>query len=242
MNSRSILAATYELKRPYQRNLAIGFGVSAMAHLIAIGTIYSIILLRPSASVIHPIVWDGSMPLPSSTILPLQSAKYADPSAHTVRPSGGIPKPVPDDQVVDNIEVPTQDQLSVIAPDAPVADLDANIVYNPDQIADEIIPPPGVFTPYDEPPVAVNTVLPIYPDLAARAGIEGTVVMEVAIDKEGQVRDVRVVKASPENSGFEEAAIEAARQTVWKPAISNGLPIPVRITYAIKFRQKGSSE
>jgi hypothetical protein len=32
MNTRSLLAASWEIKRSYQKNLAIGFGISGMIH------------------------------------------------------------------------------------------------------------------------------------------------------------------------------------------------------------------
>jgi protein TonB len=84
----------------------------------------------------------------------------------------------------------------------------------------------------------VVSVTPKYPDLAQRANIEGTVWVKALVDKEGKVRDVIIVKNSGANAGFEEAAIDAAKQTVWKPAISNGQPIAVWVTYKVDFKLK----
>jgi TonB family protein len=60
----------------------------------------------------------------------------------------------------------------------------------------------------------------------------------VLIDVEGRVRDVVVAKESGESESFGRAAKEAALKTVWKPAISNGQPVAVWITYKVSFRLK----
>ena len=56
-------------------------------------------------------------------------------------------------------------------------------------------------------PALVSRVEPVYPDLARRAGIEGTVELEVSIDPTGQVTDVEVVRGLP--LGMSEAAADA---------------------------------
>jgi protein TonB len=88
--------------------------------------------------------------------------------------------------------------------------------------------------------VAINSVQPDYPDLARRSGLEGTVWLEVLIDKDGNVRDAYVVKCNNSDRGFEEAALAAAWKSVWKPAVSNGLPIAVRVTYSVVFKLQKS--
>ena len=81
----------------------------------------------------------------------------------------------------------------------------------------------------------VETVKPLYPEMARRAGIEGFVWVNVLLDKKGKVRDVKIKIDSGANAGFEEAAIKAAKQTSWKPAISNGQPVALWVSYKIIF-------
>ena len=75
----------------------------------------------------------------------------------------------------------------------------------------------------------------MYPPIAQRAGIQGAVWVKALVDKEGTVRDVVIEKGSDANAGFEEAAIDAAKKTVWKPAIANGQPTAVWVTYKVEF-------
>ena len=103
---------------------------------------------------------------------------------------------------------------------------------------DELLPSPDEFVAYEEAPQKIEEITPKYPEMARRAGIEGVVWVNALVDKEGKVRDVIIVKDSGANAGFEEAAIEAAKETTWKPAISNGQPVALWVTYKIVFKLK----
>ena len=87
-------------------------------------------------------------------------------------------------------------------------------------------------------PKVINKVQPIYPELARRANVEGTVFLDILVDKEGKVRKVEVLKASGTNVGFEEAAKEAVKQWVFSPAIQNDKPVAVWMTLPVKFEVK----
>jgi protein TonB len=76
----------------------------------------------------------------------------------------------------------------------------------------------------------------IYPSIALRAGIEGLVYLELYIDREGIVRHIRVLKETPPDRGFGEAAVKAFDGLRGKPAMSNGEAVPVRYRYPVRFR------
>jgi len=90
-------------------------------------------------------------------------------------------------------------------------------------------PAPGLL----EPPVALTRVEPAYPDVARRAGIEGTVELEVSIDASGKVTDVEVARGLP--LGLSEAAAEAVRRWTWRPARSAAGPVASRKTVRVQF-------
>ena len=100
-------------------------------------------------------------------------------------------------------------------------------------------PTPGAVAPREgpagliEPPVVLKRVEPTYPDLPRRAGIEGTVELEVSIDGSGKVTDVEVVRGLP--LGLSEAATEAVRRWTYKPARGPNGPIASRKTIRIRF-------
>ena len=78
----------------------------------------------------------------------------------------------------------------------------------------------------------------VYPPIAQRSNIEGTVYLELFIDRQGNVRDVRILREDPLNRGFGEAAVNAFRGIKAKPAEANGEPVAVRYRYALSFTLK----
>ncbi|MEE9553698.1 MAG: TonB family protein [candidate division Zixibacteria bacterium] len=242
MSQRSLLIGSLELKRAYQKNMAIGFGVSAGVHLLAIGLILLVMFITSDNKIVAPqivIKSKADLILPPSLSQQKEQIKVATPE-HQIKPSVGILEAVPDEEAPEEVEIATQDELAEMAPAMPVEDLeDLGVDMDLQGILDELLPQPDQFVPFEEAPVQVNQVQPVYPPLAQRAGIEGSVWINVLVDKDGKVRDVIVVKDSGANAGFEEAAVEAAYNTVWKPAIANGQPIAVWATYKVEFKLKG---
>jgi protein TonB len=87
---------------------------------------------------------------------------------------------------------------------------------------------PGV-----EPPVPVETVSPPYPELARRAHLEGVVVLEAIIGRDGFVRDVRVLRGvSPL---LDPAALEAVRKWRYQPARIEGRAVAVYLSVTVTF-------
>ena len=76
----------------------------------------------------------------------------------------------------------------------------------------------------------------IYPPIAQRSNIEGVVYLELFIDPQGNVRDVRILRENPPGRGFGEAAVSAFKGIRGKPAEANGLPVAVRYRYNITFK------
>ncbi len=98
-------------------------------------------------------------------------------------------------------------------------------------------PPDVIFIPYDEPPKALTPISPKYPEVAQEAGIEGTVHVQVFVDKKGRVQKVNILKGIP-NTGLDEAAVEAIRKTRFKPAKQRERPVGVWITFPVVFKLK----
>lgn len=80
-------------------------------------------------------------------------------------------------------------------------------------------------------------VQPVYPRRALSRGIEGYVIVEFTVTKNGSVRDPMVVEAQPKNV-FDRAAMKAALKFKYKPRVIDGEPVEVpgvrnKITFAI---------
>ncbi|MDD2230625.1 MAG: TonB family protein, partial [Candidatus Cloacimonetes bacterium] len=44
--------------------------------------------------------------------------------------------------------------------------------------------------PFDDPPLPIGSINPVYPEFARKNGIQGTVVLEVEVLKDGSVRNI----------------------------------------------------
>ncbi len=86
----------------------------------------------------------------------------------------------------------------------------------------------------DVPPVISRRVDAPFPSEARAAGLQGDVVLEFTVGTDGRVRDARVVEGI--GHGFDEAALEAARQFEYRAATRAGAPIEARIRYRYRFR------
>jgi len=82
-------------------------------------------------------------------------------------------------------------------------------------------------------PELVEFVSAEYPPDAKAAGLDGDVVLAIAIDKEGKVTSVEVLQGA--GHGFDEAAVAAARQFVFKPAHRGDRPVASKIAYKYHF-------
>jgi TonB family protein len=86
----------------------------------------------------------------------------------------------------------------------------------------------------DELPSPVKVVKPTYSDMAWQAQVEGVVLVNALVGKDGRVQEVRV---DPKVNVplLNEAALEAARQWVFTPALTNKHPVSVWVNIPFRF-------
>ena len=72
-------------------------------------------------------------------------------------------------------------------------------------------------------PIPIYSPDPPCSDEARKAGLSGTVVVQIIVDTAGNVRDVKVVK--PLGHGLDGKAIETIRNWQFKPALRDGIPV-----------------
>ena len=82
----------------------------------------------------------------------------------------------------------------------------------------------------------VHTVKPQYPPLAVQARIQGTVVLQAVIGKDGTIRELRVVSGHPM---LAPAAIEAVKQWRYRPYLLNTEPVEVDTQINVNFTLGG---
>ncbi len=233
---RKVALKGFELKRKYQKNMLVGFVSAGMFFLMAFGLASG---------------WNKEMPQPAFTVSdniapifilppppgPPKKITTVDTGQPTKPPELGEIIPVSDDEAIEDSLITIFDEIINWVPEPAEFDpVEYASAENIERIIGSLLPGPRDFVAYDDQPVQIKSVLPVYPPMAKRAGVEGTVLVKALIDSEGRVRDVIIYKESGANAGFEEAATQAARKTVWKPAIANGQPVAVWVTYAVKFK------
>ena len=84
-------------------------------------------------------------------------------------------------------------------------------------------------------PVLLREVKPQYTSDAMRAKIQGTVLVECVVNKDGTVGDVQVVRSLDSVFGLDQEAVKAAKQWRFRPGTRLGEPVPVLITIQLDF-------
>lgn len=85
-----------------------------------------------------------------------------------------------------------------------------------------------------KPPEKVSAPSPQYTEIARKARIQGVVIVEAIIDKEGNVTNVKILKGLP--MGLDSAASDAVSKWKFRPATLNGKPVAVIYNLTVNFR------
>jgi TonB family protein len=79
----------------------------------------------------------------------------------------------------------------------------------------------------------IERVPPQYPEAARNAGIQGSVLLEITISKDGSVKEVKPIDGPTE---LVQAAIEAVKQWKYRPAVSRGRTWEATTEVEIQFK------
>jgi periplasmic protein TonB len=224
----------FELKVAYQDNMLL----AALITAAAVGVVWLSIYIYQEANRVElenipTMVIESVMDLGPPPTIVKKPPQIEISKQKIAQPKVGIPKPVADDEVTEDVVLATKEELA----DINVSDLDFGSDGDINvEIREEILPQSGAFVAYEFAPKFIEKVKPIYPRLAQQAGIEGVVFVSVLVDKNGTVRDAKIAKSSGTNAGLEEAALEAALKCKFSPALQNGRPIAVWATFDFRFK------
>ncbi len=132
-------------------------------------------------------------------------------------------------EVVEAEEEEEVDTVTIAETDLVVDSFIPEIIEDDDEVYD--------FFAVEEQPGITKQVTPEYPELARRSEMEGMVMVQIVIGKDGKVEQAEVVGVRPEQAEgyFEEAALKAARQFEFTPAQQRGKPVKVKRNLPFDF-------
>ena len=207
------------LKTQYQRVIEIASVLTLLLAIIAFQILRQISL--SAATLTH-----ADIKIEVADIPVTEQVKRPPPPARPTVPIPTDEETVPEDLTISSTEI----DLTYIAPPPPPAE-DEEDDYT--------------FVAYDEPPKIIGGMAELlkhlkYPRLAQAAGVEGIVFLKVLVGADGRTEKTEIIKAKPENMGFEESAIEAIQKVKWHPAKQRDRKIRVWVSIPVQFKLVGS--
>jgi protein TonB len=94
-------------------------------------------------------------------------------------------------------------------------------------------PPPPAPVQINQEPEALEKVMPKYPEWAEEQGVTSRVLVWVTIDDKGRVVETQIQKSGGKD--FDQASLQAARITRYKPYIEKGRALPARFIVTYEF-------
>jgi protein TonB len=215
-----------EVAKKYMlRAIAIASAAAILVYLLGLGTTF-ILAHRPhETSVIIVPYRELQAPPPLTDKPPPPKVEVTQPVAP---PTAAAPVPVPDAEAPPEQKIASQEDLAQSTPGVS-SDGDQQIQVAPPS-DDE--PAFGTYVYAEELPEVITKVNPVYPEMAREANVDGTVMVQALVGKDGKVHDVRVVKSIPL---LDQSAQDAVRQWVFKPALANNKPVAVWVGVPVRF-------
>ena len=207
------------------RAVALGCGLMIFLLLLFTGTRFYLENQPRETSVVVVPYRELAAPPPLTEKVAPPKVEIAQP---TVAPTVGVAVPVPDAEAEPEQIIASQEELAEMTPGV-ASDGDGEIVVAP---PDDALPAFGEYVYVEELPEAITKVNPAYPDIAREANVDGTVMVQALVGKDGKVKDTKVVKSIPM---LDAAAVAAVKQWVFKPALSNNKPVAVWVAVPVRF-------
>ena len=215
-----------EVAKKYMfRGILVGSGAFVLVYLLGFGT--NVFLAhRPHETKVVVVPYrELAAPPPLTQNEPPPQVAIAQPVAP---PSVAVPVPVPDAQAPPEQTIASQEELAQTTPGVESTGQELQVAPP----SEEELPKFGEYVYVEELPEAVSKVQPVYPEIARDAGVDGTVLVQALVGKDGKVKDTRVVKSI---KMLDDSAVAAVKQWVFKPALSNNKPVAVWVAVPVKF-------
>lgn len=233
MFADSILDSSYGASHRRAWTACVSFGAQAVVAV---------------AMVVLPLFFTDKIPgvhLTSELLLPLAPPLRVVPASNVATPAHGdfvenpnvivLPRSIP--SVIRNDAGPSAPPA--IGPFIPEGNRPGSDPGSP--MSDVLNAFPAVGHPALERPLQISHVMegnlmrriePVYPAAAKLARLQGTVVLQATISREGKVEEVGVVDGNPI---LARAAVAAVKQWLYRPYNLNGQPVEVQTQITVNF-------
>lgn len=152
--------------------------------------------------------------------------QYIEPTTTKFR-TLPIPDPTPDEPE------PIREKKIIEPKDSIIADSTGSDLFVSYQTPSNYQDIPVRIQEKGELPVLIHKAEAEYPEEARRARIEGVVILEAVINKDGTVGEVEIIKSA--HKSLDEASIKAVKQYKFIPGKINGKPVRCFFTVSITF-------
>ncbi|MDO8548844.1 MAG: TonB family protein [Ignavibacteria bacterium] len=237
----------YKLRKAYKKYLSVAMWIAILFVILATTgpTIYRMINPEEETSLkTGKVVITELAPPPSIGEQKEEEILEAPPPLKsTIKFTPPVVKP--DEQVKDEY-IPTVDELKDVDPGLKTEEgVETGIDYSliEEEVEEKIVKPKKeeaqYFIAVEEMPSPIGGITAIqkrikYPEIARRAGVEGTVYILAYLNEEGIVVKTEIVKGI--GGGCDEEAEKAVKETRFTPGKQRGKPVKVKVMIPVKFQ------
>ena len=185
-------------------------------------------------------------PAPITPPVPEERVAPPAPPLMAAAPREATPEPPPSSSVSSGPPSTAATSAPSVAADSKAPDADrvpagAATSSSPDTARPPVVAsrppdaPPGGPIVRAARPRGGYQVRPLYPESARRAGIQGTALLRIFIERDGRVSDVTVQRSAGDQS-LDQAASDAVRRWRFEPALNSSGPVAMWAVVPVEFR------
>ena len=205
-----------DLKRRYGQVLGLSFALSVAIHA-------GFAVLFPTLDI------QATTPKPEQIVIHVEDLPETKQlSRPPPPPRPALPIETESDDVPDDVTIETTDleleDVPVDLPPPPTAESEA-VLLEEEEILD--------VWKVEQKPRLTRRAIPVYPEFALRAGLQGSVMLKVLLGKDGRAESIQVLKGE---QIFRKSAEDAVRKFLFEPARQSDRPVKVWLVIPIHFK------
>jgi protein TonB len=205
-----------DLKRRYRKVLGLSFVISAAVHA-GIAVLFPTLDIQATPSKPDQIV------IQIEDLPETRQISRPPPPPRPAVPIETESEDVPDDVTIETTDLELEDVPVDLPPPPPAGSEEAP--FEEEEILE--------VWKVEQKPRLLRRALPVYPQFALRAGLQGSVMLKVLLGKDGKAESVRMLKGE---EIFRKSAEDAVRKFLFEPARQSDRPVKVWLVIPIHFK------